>query len=202
MSDGWVDRDKTSNVAVSAAVRVQASRHPGLDAVHRLRRPQPVALFRHAADQRPARRGAAVQELQRRRQQHPLSRQLESAQDRVGGHRQHHDPQRAVLSRTASGTGRTSKATPGIPDTGLIDRSSYIEIFHNQQQIGDRMDATFRGHVLGMKNEFVAGFDVNRIDFTHTNNSPFSGTSSVNPGRFRSRPVSQPDRRPFRPSAA
>jgi iron complex outermembrane receptor protein len=63
----------------------------------------------------------------------------------------------------------------------MIDRSSYIEIFHNQQQIGDRLDATFRGHVLGMKNEFVAGFDVNRIDFTHTNNSPFTGASSVNP---------------------
>ncbi len=49
------------------------------------------------------------------------------------------------------------------------------------------MDATFRGHVLGLKNEFVAGFDVNRIDFTHTNNSLPPGsttplpTSSVNP---------------------
>ena len=77
------------------------------------------------------------------------------------------------------------------PKTGLIDRSSYIEIFHDQQQIGDRMDATFRGHVLGMANEFVAGFDVNRIDFKSTGNSPFGGASSVNalafdPGYFLS----------------
>jgi iron complex outermembrane receptor protein len=66
----------------------------------------------------------------------------------------------------------------------LIDRSSYIEIFHDQQQIGNRMDATFRGHVFGLANEFVAGFDVNHIDFTHTNNSPYGGASSMNPYVF------------------
>jgi iron complex outermembrane receptor protein len=56
--------------------------------------------------------------------------------------------------------------------TGLVDHSSYIEIFHDQQQIGNRMDATVRGQILGFKNDFVTGFDANRIDFTHTNNSP------------------------------
>jgi len=30
----------------------------------------------------------------------------------------------------------------------------------------------------------VAGFGINRIDFKHTNNSPFSGTSSVSPVNF------------------
>ena len=61
--------------------------------------------------------------------------------------------------------------------TGLIDRSNsnYIEIFHDQAQIGDRFDTTFRGHVFGMANELVAGFDVNNISFTHTNNSPYTG---------------------------
>src|SRR3569832_646423 len=65
-------------------------------------------------------------------------------------------------------------------DTKKIERSDYIEIFHDQRQIGDRMDTTFRGHVLGMANEFVASFDVNNISFTHTNNSPFDGSSSEN----------------------
>jgi len=74
---------------------------------------------------------------------------------------------------------------------GLINRTNYIEIFHDQQQVGDRMDATFRGHVFGMANELVAGFDVNNISFTHTNNSPFGGKSSVSlygfdPGVFDS----------------
>ncbi|WNV07572.1 TonB-dependent siderophore receptor [Tardiphaga sp. 709] len=77
--------------------------------------------------------------------------------------------------------------------TGLIDRSDYFEIFHQQQQIGDRMDATFQGHLFGMVNTFVAGFDVNRIDFKHTNNSPYGGTSSVNPYNFDPGLFSSPD---------
>jgi len=80
------------------------------------------------------------------------------------------------------------------PMTGKIKRSSYIEIFHDQHQVGDRVDATFRGHVFGMANEFVAGFDVNYISFTHTNdskNSVYSGGSTVplysfDPGIFSS----------------
>jgi iron complex outermembrane receptor protein len=83
------------------------------------------------------------------------------------------------------------------PGTGQIDRSTYLEIFHTQQQIGDRMDATFKGHVLGMANEFVAGFDVNHIDFKHTNNSPFGGSSSVDPVNFNPGLFFSPD--PTRP---
>ena len=83
------------------------------------------------------------------------------------------------------------------PGTGLIDRSDYLEIYHQQQQIGDRMDATFTGHLFGMVNTFVAGFDVNRIDFKHTNNSPYGGFSSVNPYNFDPGVFDSPD--PTRP---
>lgn len=70
--------------------------------------------------------------------------------------------------------------------TGEIDRSSYLEIYHDQEQIGDRLDATVRHDLFGMKNEVVAGFDVNRISFLHTNNSPYGGSSSVDPFDFDS----------------
>ncbi|MDB5654048.1 MAG: TonB-dependent receptor [Tardiphaga sp.] len=79
------------------------------------------------------------------------------------------------------------------PASGQIDRSTYLEIFHTQQQIGDRMDATFRGHVLGMTNELVTGFDVNHIDFKHTNNSPYGGASSVDPVNFNPGLFASPD---------
>ena len=71
-----------------------------------------------------------------------------------------------------------------VPATGLIRRTSPIEIFHNQEQIGNRFDAAFRGTLFGFRNEFVAGFDVNHITFRHTNNSPYRGESSVNPFVF------------------
>ncbi len=82
--------------------------------------------------------------------------------------------------------------------TGLVDRSNYLEIYHNQEQVGNRLDATFRGDVLGLPNVFAAGFDVNHIDFRHTNNFYFDQTTSVpltgyDPGLFpqdgRARPA-------------
>ncbi|WP_375275336.1 TonB-dependent receptor [Methylorubrum thiocyanatum] len=71
-----------------------------------------------------------------------------------------------------------------MPSTGLIRRTNPIEIFHNQEQIGNRFDAAFKGELFGFRNEFVAGFDVNHIKFSHTNNSPYRGETSVNPFVF------------------
>lgn len=71
-----------------------------------------------------------------------------------------------------------------VPSTSLIRRTNPIEIFHNQEQIGNRLDAAFKGELFGFRNEFVAGFDVNHIKFSHTNNSPYRGETSVNPFVF------------------
>ena len=60
------------------------------------------------------------------------------------------------------------------PATGRVNRSDYIDIHHRQEQVGNRFDATFRGALFGLPNQFTAGFDVNRIAFRHANN--FSGT--------------------------
>ncbi|GJD34163.1 TonB-dependent receptor [Methylobacterium aerolatum] len=82
--------------------------------------------------------------------------------------------------------------------TGLVDRSDYLEIYHSQEQVGNRFDATLRGDILGLPNQFVAGFDVNHIDFRHTNNFYFDQSTSVpltgyDPGFFpqngRARPA-------------
>lgn len=65
------------------------------------------------------------------------------------------------------------------PDTGFIDRSFYLEILHDQQQAGNRSDLLFSGQVGGFENRFNIGAEINQIDFTHTNNRPYSGSSSV-----------------------
>ncbi|WP_342149947.1 TonB-dependent receptor [Methylorubrum sp. SB2] len=64
-------------------------------------------------------------------------------------------------------------------ETGRVNRSDYIDIIHRQEQIGNRFDATFRGSLFGLPNQFTAGFDVNRIAFKHDNN--FSGTFNEPP---------------------
>jgi iron complex outermembrane receptor protein len=183
MSDGWVDRDKTSNVAVSAAVRVQASETLAW------------TLSSDYGDRSPSRyfgtpviNGGIIESLRfknynvgdsniRYRDSWNQLRTEWQVTDSITVHN-------ALYYLNSQRHWRDVESYAWNPAKGMIDRSSYIEIFHNQQQLGDRMDATFRGHVLGLKNEFVAGFDVNRIDFTHTNNSPYSGTSSVNPWSF------------------
>lgn len=71
-----------------------------------------------------------------------------------------------------------------VPATGLITRNSYIQIYHDQQQIGDRFDATFRNTFLGFSNTFLIDFDANHIDFKHTNNSPYAGVTNVQPVGF------------------
>ena len=63
--------------------------------------------------------------------------------------------------------------------SGLVDRSDYLEIYHSQEQVGNRFDAAFKGSLFGVRNEFLAGFDVNHIDFRHTNNFTFDKADSV-----------------------
>lgn len=65
-----------------------------------------------------------------------------------------------------------------------VNRSDYLEILHDQEQTGNRLDATFDGHLGSMKNRFVAGLDWYRTKLVHTNNSPYGGASTVDPFHF------------------
>ncbi|MFD4836648.1 TonB-dependent receptor [Achromobacter sp. NPDC058515] len=71
----------------------------------------------------------------------------------------------------------------------MIERSGYTDIRHDQEQAGAITDATFDGHLLGLANKVAVGFELNRASLKHTNNSPYAGTSLVDPwdpdhGRF------------------
>lgn len=75
------------------------------------------------------------------------------------------------------------------PASGLIQRSAYTDIRHDQQQVGTVTDASFDGHLFGLANKVAVGVELNHASLKHTNNSPYSGTSLVDPydvdhGRF------------------
>lgn len=71
------------------------------------------------------------------------------------------------------------------PVTGLVTRSDYLNIIHRQDQIGNRGDVTIRTPLGGsVHNSLLVGFDVNRIKFRHINNSPYGGSSVVDPFDF------------------
>jgi iron complex outermembrane receptor protein len=79
---------------------------------------------------------------------------------------------------------RNSESYAYSPATGRVARSDYLEIGHDQRQTGNRFDASVKQAVFGLQNQVTAGFDVNRIHFQHTNDSPYGGASSVLPFDF------------------
>ncbi len=68
------------------------------------------------------------------------------------------------------------------PDTGEVDRFSYIGILHRQEQLGDTAEARVEHQLFGRENHLAVGFDFNRVRFTHVNDfeaAQFDATSSV-----------------------
>ncbi len=63
------------------------------------------------------------------------------------------------------------------PETGMIDRSDYMELIHDMDQTGNRLEAAIEagGH------RAVAGWETYKVNFAHTNNSPYTGSSIVSP---------------------
>ncbi|KQW54414.1 TonB-dependent receptor [Variovorax sp. Root411] len=68
--------------------------------------------------------------------------------------------------------------------TRRVTRGDYLEIGHDQEQIGNRTDATFRHGLFGLANQVLVGFDVNRIDFLRSSDAPYGGRSVVDPFVF------------------
>lgn len=66
----------------------------------------------------------------------------------------------------------------------VVNRSDYLEILHDQEQTGNRFDAAFDGDLAGLKNRFVVGLDWYRTKLVHSNNSPYGGSSAVDPFQF------------------
>jgi iron complex outermembrane receptor protein len=80
------------------------------------------------------------------------------------------------------------------PAANMVDRSDYIAIQHDQEHTGNRLEARWnRG-----AHRAAAGWEVASINFTHTNNSPYGGSSRVAATGFDPGVFNSPD--PFRPN--
>ena len=68
------------------------------------------------------------------------------------------------------------------PDSGEVDRFSYIGILHHQEQFGDAADVRIEHELFDRENHVAVGFDFNRVRFTHVNDfadPQFDASSSV-----------------------
>lgn len=61
------------------------------------------------------------------------------------------------------------------PAAGTVTRSDYLEILHHLEQTGNNVSAAGRSGA----HRWVVGWDAVRSSFTHTNNAPYGGTSTV-----------------------
>ena len=63
-------------------------------------------------------------------------------------------------------------------DSALIQRRSFLEIRHNQEQIGDRQSFTFDHALFGLASKTVVGAEYNKIRFNVDSNSPYNDNGS------------------------
>lgn len=187
MSDGWVDRGESSNVAVHAAVQIKQNEDITWTLSTDYGDRSPMRYFGA-----PLVNGRLDDSL--RFKNYNVGDSSIRYQDSLSQVKTEWQVTDSISVRNTLyylDTQRHWKDAENYtynPATGLIDRSSYLEIFHNEQQLGDRMDATFRGHVFGMANELLTGFEVSRTSFSpyriNSTTSSNTAASSVNPYNF------------------
>lgn len=67
------------------------------------------------------------------------------------------------------------------PGSGLVDLSFYLEILHDQEQLGNRSEIQWNLKSKGeaFENKLSVGVELNKIDFDRATNSPYGGGTSV-----------------------
>ncbi len=63
--------------------------------------------------------------------------------------------------------------------TGLVDRSSFLHITHDQRIYGNRTDLILKHVIGGMPNRLLVGFDYSYNRHQRDNNSPYGGADTV-----------------------
>ena len=179
-SKGWVDMGDASNRAFSGALRLDVS--PRLDVRLSLAhgRQKPMRYFGT-----PLVDGRQLEALRGKNYNVGDSRiaYRDTWADLLANWR----PDDGVLVRTrlyhvdSKRHWRNAEAYVYNPASGLVDRSDNTEILHDQEQTGITTDAAFQGSLLGLANTLSVGFDLNRAEFTHTNNTYAGSSGAVDP---------------------
>lgn len=181
-SNGWVDRGHSQNVAFSGALRWQARDDLAFTLSTDFGHQNPMRYFGTPY------RNSVLDEALRRRN-YNVSDALIRFQDSWTQLRTEWTPSDAFSFRNVTyflasrREWRNAETYFWNTATNLVERSNYSHILQEQQQIGNRADATVRTSLLGLKNETVLGFDVNQARFSYGSYFPPAFTT-VNPFAF------------------
>ena len=177
-SDGWMERGDASSFAISGGLRWQATDELALTLSHDHGLNKPSAYFGT-----PLINGRLDERL--RDENYNVLDSRVRFHDHITQLKAEWTPDENVSVRSTTyylfsdRDWRNAESYLYRPETKDIFRDSYIAINHHQEQIGHRTDVKFKHDIGGMENETVIGFDVNRIRFKNSNNSPYTGGESV-----------------------
>ncbi len=183
-SNGWVDRGDSSSTAVAASLRVELTPALVLTASEDYGRQAPARYFGTPSANGAVDRGD-------RDTNYNVSDADISYRDNWTQARLEWRPRPQTRLRSGLQFLKTDRHWRNVENYAIdavkdvVQRETYIEIFHHQTQVGSRSDAAFTASVAGRPNTFSAGFDYNFVRFQHVNNSPYEGASVVD----RRRPV-------------
>ncbi|WP_194788400.1 TonB-dependent receptor [Pseudomonas sp. UFMG81] len=182
--NGWVDRTDSRNLALSAALRFDASDDLSFTLAHERGDAEPANYFGtpllggHYRDSLRKKNYNVQNDEQRYHDEWTRLNTDWTISDSVSASNQLY----YIKSRRHW---RNAEDYTWDADASLLQRGSYLEIKHNQEQIGDRQSFTFDHSLLGLASKTVVGVEYNKIRFNVDSNAPYndSGVDLVDPWR-------------------
>lgn len=196
--NGWVDRTDSRSLALSAALRFDATDDLSFTLAHERGDAQPSNYFGtplidgHLRDSLRKKNYNIQNDVQRYHDEWTRFNTDWTLSDSVTASNQLY----YIKSRRHW---RNAEDYTWDPTREQLERASYLEIKHNQEQIGDRQSFTFDHSLFGLNSKTVVGAEYNKIRFNVDNNSPYNdvGGDYVDPwhpapGWFQSQNVTRP----------
>ncbi|MBK0061937.1 TonB-dependent receptor [Pseudomonas sp. S44] len=196
--NGWVDRTDSRSLALSAALRFDATDDLSFTLAHERGDAQPSNYFGtplidgHLRDSLRKKNYNIQNDVQRYHDEWTRFNTDWTLSDSVTASNQLY----YIKSRRHW---RNAEDYTWDPIREQLERASYLEIKHNQEQIGDRQSFTFDHSLFGLNSKTVVGAEYNKIRFNVDSNSPYNDVGgdyvdpwSPAPGGFQSQNVTRP----------
>jgi len=197
-SNGWVDRGDSKNLAMSAALRFDASDDLSFTLAHERGDAEPMNYFGtplidgHYRDSLRKKNYNVRDDVQRYHDEWTRLNTDWTLSDSVSASNQLY----YIKSRRHW---RNAEDYTWNSNLGQLERGSYLEIKHDQEQVGDRQSFTFDHSLFGLASKTVVGAEYNRIRFGINSNSPYNdiGGDYIDPwnpapGYFHSQDPTRP----------
>ena len=172
-SHGWVDRDDSQNLGLSAALRWQVNDDLAFTLAHDQGKLQPGSYFGTPLVDGKLRDSLREKNYNVRNAEiayHEQWTRLTSdwtLSDQVSASNQ-------LYYLKARRYWRNAENFTWDAAQGQLNRREHLEIKHNQEQIGDRHTFTFNHSLFGLASRTLVGGEFNRIRFNLANNSPYT----------------------------